>query len=134
MLCATGLACGLGLWGGVVMAGPGLLCELSYAGATQTVWTEPVQAPYTVSAIDLFGRFRFKPVVVGTGEQIERIDLYAHVQTPAQPVIIQHAHYRPPQGWQQAGRPLALTGEQHLYAGPMARELIYQCSLHTEKP
>lgn len=134
MLRGAGLACGLGLWGLLAMAGPGLLCELSYAGATQTVWAEPVPEAYAVPAVDVRGRFRFKAVVVGAGDHIERIDLYTYLQTPAQPVIIQHAHHRPPQGWREAPQPVGLTGAQHLYAGPMLRELIYQCSLHKDKP
>ena len=106
-----------------------LQCALTYAGATQTVVARPVADPYTVSALDVGGRFRFKPVVVGSPGQIERVNLYVYLQTPAQPVLVQHAKYLPPFDGLADGRALRLTGEQHVYAGPLERELIYDCQL-----
>ena len=124
----------LGLWASQAGAALALRCDLTYAGATQTVWAEPVQDVYAVPSVDVRGRFRFKAVLVGTGEQIERIHLYAYQNTPAQPVLLQLARYLPPYPWPAEGGPLALTGQQHLYAGPMERELIYSCFLHRERP
>jgi len=122
--------CLLGLVGGPTWAEPFLRCELTYAGATQTVLASPVQDPYAVAAVDVRGRFRFKAVMVGTGERTERINLYVYQNTPQQPVIVQQAKYLPPFHWPADGSPLPLTGQQHLYAGPMERELIYSCALH----
>ena len=104
-------------------------CDLTYAGATQTVVARPVADPYTVPSVDVRGRFRFKPVVVGSPGQIERVNLYVYLQTPTQPVLVQQAKYLPPFDGPPDGRPLRLTGEQRVYAGPLERELIYNCQL-----
>ena len=104
-------------------------CDLTYAGATQTVVARPVADPYTVPSVDVRGRFRFKPVVVGSPGQIERVNLYVYLQTPAQPVLVQQAKYLPPFDGPPDGRPLRLTGEQRVYAGSLERELIYNCQL-----
>ena len=106
-----------------------LQCALTYAGASQTVVARPVVDPYTVPSVDVRGRFRFKPVVVGSPGQIERVNLYVYLQTPAQPVLVQQAKYLPPFDGPPDGRPLRLTGEQRVYAGPLERELIYNCQL-----
>lgn len=127
-------ACLLGLGSSLAWAEPVLRCELTYAGATQTVLASPVQDPYAAAAVDVRGRFRFKAVMVGAGEQIDRINVYVYQNTPRQPVILQQAKYLPPLHWPADGLPLPLTGQQHLYAGPMERELIYQCALHRSAP
>ena len=106
-----------------------LQCELTYAGATESVLARPVADPYTVPAVDVRGRFRFKPVLVGTPGRLERVNLYIYLETPAQPVLVQQAKYLPPFDWPADGRPLRLTGEQRVYAGPLERELIYNCQL-----
>ena len=106
-----------------------LRCEVTYAGATQVVQAFAVQDPYTVPAVDIRGRFRFKAVVVGTPTEVERIHLYVYQQTAAQPVLVQHAKYLPPFGRSAVGGAVPLTGQQHVYAGPMERELIYSCTL-----
>lgn len=115
--------------GGASAGGLHLHCNLSYAGATQTVQAWPVPDPYTVPSVDVRGRFRFKPVVVGSPGQIERVNLYVYLQTPAQPVLVQQAKYLPPFDGPPDGRPLRLTGEQRVYAGSLERELIYNCQL-----
>ena len=132
-----GLSAGLGLL--LLVAWPAqarvqLRCDLTYAGATQTVVAEPVQDPYAVAAVDVRGRFRFKAVVVGEGDRVDRIGLYAYQNTPSQPVLIQHARYLAPFQWPHGAEALPLTGQQHLYAGPMERELIYSCALHRSLP
>jgi hypothetical protein len=107
-----------------------LRCEVTYAGASQQVVVEPVQDAYAAQSVDVRGRFRFKAVMVGVGDRVERIGLYVYQNTPGQPVLIQNARYLPPFQWPVDGSPLVLTGQQHLYAGPMERELIYGCTLH----
>jgi len=106
-----------------------LQCALTYAGATQTVLARPVQDPYTVPAVEVRGRFRFKPVLVGTPERLERVNLYVYLETETQPVMVQQAKYLPPFDWPAEARALRLTGEQRVYAGPLERELIYDCQL-----
>ena len=77
--------------------------------------------------------------MVGDGQRIERINLYVYQNTPEQPVLVQQATYLPP--FQAAGAAApgpatsaALTGQQHVYAGPMQRELIYSCALEGMDP
>ncbi len=111
-----------------------LRCDVSYAGASRTLVATPVADPYSVPTEDIRGRFRFKAVVVGSSQQTQRINLYVYQSTPQQTVLVQQAKYLPPFVWPADGSPLPLTGQQHLYVGPMERELIYQCSLHQGKP
>lgn len=103
-------------------AAPLLRCELTYAGATQTLTAQPVSDPYAVPSVGIGGRFRFKAVMAGSAAAVTSINIYAYLETASQPVPIQHARYLPPFA-------PALTGEQHLYAGPLERELIYRCVL-----
>lgn len=108
-------------------AAPLLRCELSYAGSSQTIEARAVADPYPVASVDVGGRFRFKAVMVGKASHIDYIKLYAYLDTQRQPVLIQQAIYRPP--FDLSARPTPLTGEQHLYGGPVERELIYSCTL-----
>jgi hypothetical protein len=45
---------------------------------------------------------------------------------------VQEAKYLPP--FRVTDKPYPLTGEQHLYAGPVERELIYSCTLEGLQP
>lgn len=101
-----------------------LVCDVTYAGTTHRVQARPVSEPYEVPSVDIGGRFRFKAVMVQGAGRIERIGIYVYQDTEAQPVLVQHARYLPPYP-----RGVDLTGEQHLYAGPLERELIYRCRL-----
>ena len=109
-----------------------LRCQVSYAGSAQVIETAPVDDPYTVPSVDIGGRFRFKAVMVGAAGQPERISLYAYFNGRQQPVLIQQAKYLQP--FRASVQPYALTGEQHLYAGPAERELIYSCTLQGVEP
>jgi hypothetical protein len=118
-----------------------LHCEIGYAGATQTLQSHPVGDPYPVESVDIGGRFRFKAVMVGTGQQVAYIKLYSYFITPQQPVLIQLVKYLPPFNTQPAIAPAerdprgtSLTGMQYLYAGPAERELQYQCFLQSAPP
>lgn len=109
-----------------------LRCQVTYAGATQEVRAQPRLDPYDAPRVDIGGRFGFKPVLVGDGQRVDYIALYAYVDTRRGPVLIQQATYRPP--FPATPTPLPLTGEQHLYAGPVERELIYRCTLEGHQP
>ena len=113
---------------------PRLRCEVTYAGALQVVEVGPRTEPYDAPAVDIGGRFHFKPVVVQGPERIARIGIYVYVDTPRQPLLIQHALYLPPYPAGPVGAPVDLTGEQRLYAGPLERELIYRCQLSGGRP
>ena len=112
-----------------------LQCHVTYAGSTHVVEARPVSDPYTVPSVDIGGRFRFKAVMVGQARQVESIALYAYLDTARQPILIHHAlhmpPYRPPT---VSGHPYNLTGQQHLYAGPVERELTYHCILQGVQP
>jgi len=102
-----------------------LQCQVTYAGSTRTVLADPVLDPYPVPSVDIGGRFRFKPIVVGTPQRVDRVLIYAYLVDGAQALPIHQAKFLPP--FAPTGQPL--TGQQHLYAGPLERELIYSCSL-----
>jgi hypothetical protein len=96
-----------------------------------------VSDPYPVESVDIGGRFRFKAVMVGAGQQVDYIKLYSYFETPQQPVLIQLAKYLPPfsaPGPAPDPRGANLTGMQYLYAGPVERELQYQCFLQGAQP
>ena len=133
-----GLACVAGLVGfSPAWADAHLHCQVSYAGSTQTVLATPTDDPYRVAAVDIAGRFRFKPVLVRQAEQLGQVryvNIYVYLQTERQPVLLQQAKYLPPYPPPGPDGRIALTGEQRLYAGPMERELIYQCELMAVAP
>jgi len=113
-------------------AEPLLRCQVSYAGTTHVVDARPVADPYPVPSVDIGGRFRFKAVMVGDAAQVDRVLLYAYLDARRHPILIQEAKYLPP--FQASTTPYLLTGEQHLYAGPVERELIYSCTLQGIAP
>lgn len=107
-----------------------LRCEVSYGGATQTIYATPVADPYDVPSVDIEERFRFKPVMVGAGHQVEYIKLYTYLDTAQRPVLVQAVRYLPPFPTPATAQgEVSLTGLQFLYAGPVERELQYQCFL-----
>lgn len=115
-----------------VQAAPLLRCQVSYAGTTHVVEARPVADPYPVASVDMGGRFWFKAVVVGDATQVRYINLYTYLDTRSQPLLIQEAKYLPP--FLASTTPYGLTGEQHLYAGALERELSYHCTLEGVSP
>lgn len=115
-----------------VLAAPLLRCHVTYAGSVHEIEAAPVADPYPVPSLDIGGRFWFKAVMVGSAAQVERIVLYAYLDAKRQPVLIQQASYLPP--FKASAHPYPLTGEQHLYAGPVERELSYSCTLQGIEP
>lgn len=113
-------------------AAPLLRCEVAYAGTTHVIEARPEADPYPVPSVDIGGRFRFKAVMVGEAQRLDYIKLYAYLETPRQPVLIQQATYLPP--FMVTPMPYALTGDQRLYAGPVERELQYRCTLEGLAP
>jgi hypothetical protein len=67
--------------------------------------------------------------MVGNAQQVDHIKLYAYLDTREKPVLVQQATYLPPF---VQGR--SLTGKQFVYAGPVERELQYDCALQEAKP
>lgn len=124
---ASALGCIAFTFGLHAAAEPLLRCQVTYAGTTHQVQARMVQDPYTVPSADIGGRFLFKPVMVGQGQRIDYIKLYAYLDAKRQPVLLQVAKYLPP--FRASELPYGLTGEQYLYGGPVERELIYSCTL-----
>lgn len=112
---------------------PQLVCDVTYAGTTHRVQARPVSEPYEVPSVDIGGRFWLKAVMVQGAGRVERIGIYVYRDTEAQPVLVQHARYLPPYPRRVGTRAVDLTGEQHLYVGPLERELSYRCRLGEEK-
>jgi len=114
------------------IAAPLLRCNVTYGGSTQVIEARPEADPYPIASVDIGGRFRFKAVMIGTETQVDYIKLYTYLNTSRQPVLIQEAIYLPP--YQATATPYPLTGEQHLFAGPAERELLYSCTLQGVQP
>src|SRR5512141_2898090 len=119
----------LALWviPAALQAAPLLRCQVGYAGTIHQIEATPVTDPYSVSATDIGGRFRFKAVVIGSSARIDYIKLYVYYQGRSQPVLLQAAKYLPP--WPATGAPNSLTGLVSLYSPDFERELQFGCAL-----
>jgi len=106
-----------------------LVCLVTYAGSTQEIVATPTREPYRVPAVDIAGRFSFKAVMVGQGQSVSRINLSVYAFLGELAVPIQHATYLPSANGVWPPRNPSLTGLQRLYAGPLERELMYECQL-----
>ncbi len=113
-------------------AGALLQCAVTYAGTTHQLKATPTTSPYAVKAIDIGGRFFFKMVLTESNATLSHVLLYVYLDQEPRPVLLQEAKYMGP--FHLTSQPLALTGEQHLYGGPVERELIYSCWLQTAAP
>jgi hypothetical protein len=133
---ALGKVCGwlFGFWAAAAsaQASPLLRCDVTYAGHTQVLTARPVSDPYPVEAVAIGGRFFFKMVMVGRADRIDHILIYAYLDQEPRPVIVQQSKYLAP--FRATAQPYVLTGEQHVYAGPVERELIYTCWLGGVRP
>jgi hypothetical protein len=114
-----------------VTATPLLRCHVSYAGTTHTIEAKPVADPYPVPSVDIGGRFRFKAVMVGDVDRVDRVVLYTYLDSKQQPILVHQAKYLPPFDLTQT--PLLLTGDQFVFAGPVERELQYRCTLEGKR-
>jgi hypothetical protein len=113
-------------------ATPFLHCEVTYAGATQVVHAVPVADPYEVAPVDIAERFLFKVVMTATRGRLDHVLIYTYLQQEPRPVLLQQAKYFAP--FKPRRQPVLLTGEQHIYGGPIERELIYRCWLGGIQP
>jgi hypothetical protein len=108
-------------------AAPSIRCEVTYAGLKHHINSSPVANPYTVQGVDILGRFLFKPVLLETQGKLSHVLIYVYLQQEPRPLILQQAKYLGP--FSVSSEPYSLTGEQHVYGGPIERELIYNCWL-----
>lgn len=113
------------------LAAPRLHCHIEQGGTVQDLQFAPVSDPYTVPAIAINNRFRFKAVVIGDATRVSYIKLYTYYVTKRQPMLLQESHYAAPQVTAGAD-PAALTGIVNLYSPLLGRELQYGCALREE--
>jgi hypothetical protein len=110
-----------------------LHCAIEVNGEVHRHVFRPTTDPYTAQSIDIGERFRFKAVVLGQGDDIELVNIYAYYQTRRQPMLMQHVkHLKPTPRINPATD--ALTGKVALYSPVLGKELAYQCALHKEAP
>ena len=111
-----------------------LNCDVTYAGATQRLAICPAQDPHQTTSVSIGDRFRFKALHVNDEHLSPRIGIYVYLETASSPLLLQHVVLRPPYPVAPAGGTIDLLGEQHLYAGPLERELIYRCTFSQVTP
>lgn len=130
------------MWG-VLLASPLLspcaeaapwACWVTYGGQTQRIDIVNTRVPYAVEPVSIGGRFQFKAVHVRGESLVERIDIHVYRQDASQAVLIQHAQRKPPWPTSSDATHVDLMGEQHLYSGPLERELIYRCGTGLDQP
>jgi len=110
-----------------------LHCEIEVNGELHHHAFAMVSDPYTAGSVDIGERFRFKAVVLGEGDRVDLVNIYAYYQTRRQPMLIQHAKYLSPSPMLNP-RPDALTGRVALYSPVLGKELAYRCALHQMAP
>lgn len=123
----------LGCASATAEAAPRLSCEILQGGSTQTLQVDPVSDPYTVKALNINDRFRFKAVVVGNARQVDYIKLYAYTWSSGKAVLLHQVRYLSPTP-QAQGSPHALTGLHAIYSPELGREMQYGCALREVTP
>lgn len=119
-LVLAGLLCMLGS----VQAGPLLHCHVEQADYVLDLVQRPVSLPYTVQAVPVGERFRFKAVVLGNDSQVAHVMVYTYSYRNKQASLLHEAQYHQP----VVGAP-TLTGEQVVVEPGLGRELHYDCLL-----
>jgi hypothetical protein len=101
--------------------------------------------PYTVAAVPIGNRFRFKAIVLAAAPDtassaapsaptaIESVNLYVYYNTRRQPMVMQHTQYLQPLP-QRSPAPDALTGRVAVYSPLLGKELQYHCALAEVAP
>lgn len=110
-----------------------LRCEINQGGETLIGDFARVTDPYSVEAIDINGKFRFKAVLIGDEHHIEHIKIYTYYREQHQVVLLHEARYMPPFEPNQSYF-AALTGVNYLYSPALEQELQYGCTLLEVQP
>lgn len=113
-------------------ASASLQCDVSYAGTTYKLNAKPALDVYDVQPIDIGGRFFFKMILTEMNHKLDQVLIYVYLDQKPRPILLQQSKYKGP--FPQDLSLFALTGQQHLYGGPVERELIYSCWLSTSTP
>lgn len=114
-------------------ASPLLRCQFGRSDDQRTVDFVPVSDPYTIKAVDIDGRFRFKAVVVGNQQSINYITLNVYYQEKHQWKLLHQVKYFPPFK-ENDFSPYNLTGANYVYSPILGREFQYSCSLIKAAP
>ncbi len=114
-------------------AAPQVRCTLDQGGLSQVAEFAPVTDPYSVKAIDINGKFRFKAVVIGDEQKIQYVKLYTYYQTKQRLVLLHEVTYLAPEV-QDNSSIAALTGWNYLYSPGLEREFQYGCALFEATP
>ena len=142
---------GLALSPSAVLASPQLQCTFEVNSETHHTVHATATDPYTVAAVPIGNRFRFKAIVLAAAQEmassaapnapsvvaaatpVESVNIYVYYTTRRQPMVMQHLQYVQPLA-QRNPAPDALTGRVALYSPLLGKELQYQCALAEVAP
>ena len=119
-------------------ASPQLQCTFEVNSETHHTTHDLANDPYTVAAVPIGNRFRFKAIVLpdaqsGATSGVESVNLYVYYNTRRQPMVMQHVQYLQPAALRNPA-PDALTGRVALYSPLLGKELQYHCALAEVAP
>jgi len=138
----------------VALASAQLQCTFDVNSETHHTVHGLATDPYTVAAVSIGNRFRFKAIVLAaaqgaaadarqdaaphasataTATAIESVNLYVYYNTRRQPMVMQHTQYLQPLPLRSPA-PDALTGRVALYSPLLGKELQYHCALAEVAP
>ena len=133
----------------VAQASAQLQCTFDVNSETHHTVHGVATDPYTVAAVPIGNRFRFKAIVLAAAQDtapgvapssapsapaaIESVNLYVYYNTRRQPMVMQHVQYLQPVPLRSPA-PDALTGRVALYSPLLGKELQYQCALAEVAP
>ena len=123
----------------LALASAQLQCTFDVNSETHHTVHELASDPYTVAAVPVGNRFRFKAIVLpaaasdGAASAVESVNIYVYYNTRRQPMIMQHVQYLQPLA-QRNPAPDALTGRVALYSPLLGKELQYHCALAEVAP
>jgi len=139
----------LALLPSVAQASAQLQCTFDVNSETHHTVHGVATDPYTVAAVPIGNRFRFKAIVLAAAQDtapgvapssaqsapaaIESVNLYVYYNTRRQPMVMQHVQYLQPVPLHSPA-PDALTGRVALYSPLLGKELQYQCALAEVAP
>jgi len=127
-----------------------LQCSFEVNSETYRTVHATASDPYTVAAVPIGNRFRFKAVVLAAAQgkvadappnvaelapatAIESVNIYVYYTTRRQPMVMQHLQFLQPMALRNPA-PDALTGRVALYSPLLGKELQYQCALAEVAP
>src|SRR6187431_427354 len=102
-------------------------CMVTYGGESRRLEFPATTDPYSVKALDIAGRFRFKAIYLREPRSAASINVYAYQQVDGESVLLQEGKYAPPFSLGERAR-YGFTGRQLVYSAT-ERELEYWCEI-----